>query len=413
MQTEIRENLHNPAQLEKLYRADKEAFKKAFNLLYPSLPPQPVLDFWNARLNFKTTQSVLGMTEIFPLLLAVFMAGLLAQIPMFFHLDEPMFYQRNAGFIVFPFLMAYFFHKNKTPFKRILLLSFILLVSVIYINLLPQRGPGDTLTLAAVHLFPVLWFLWLCSFKAENENSSTARTKFIIFNGNVLVMGVLLGISGAALTGITFGLFALIGIDIEKFYLNMVLPFGLTAVPLFAVFLADKLPRLVGKVAPVIAKIFSPLVLLMLSIYLIALMFFTQEPFDNRDFLLMFNLLLIGVMALIFFTILHSPKNEYHRWYYLIISALATVTLAVNGLALSAIISRLMEGGLTPNRLAVTGSNVLMLIHLALIAWRLFNRWKSDNAVREATKTLVGFLPVYLIWALIVVYAFPVVFGFR
>lgn len=413
MQTEIRENLHNPAQLEKLYRADKDAFKQAFNLLYPNLPPQPVLDFWDARLNFKTTKAGLGIAEIFPLLLAVFLAGLLAQIPIFFHLDGPMFYQRNAGFIVFPFLMAYFFHKNKTPLKRILLLSFVLLVSVFYINLLPQRGPGDTLTLAAVHLFPVLWFLWLSSFKVENENSSAARTRFIIFNGNVLVMVVLLGISGAALSGITFGLFELIGIKIDEFYLNVVLPFGLPAVPLFAVFLADKLPQLVGKVSPVIAKIFSPLVLLMLSIYLVALIFFTQEPFADRDFLLMFNLLLIGVMALIFFTILHSPKYEYHRWYYLIISALATVTLAVNGLALSAIISRLMEGGLTPNRLAVTGSNVLMCIHLVWIARSLYVYRKTDEALQQTAKNMVAYLPVYFVWALIVVFLFPFLFGFR
>jgi hypothetical protein len=45
---------------------------------------------------------------------------------------------------------------------------------------------------------------------------------------------------------------------------------GLAAVPLVATFLTQTNPQLVSKVSPVIARIFSPIVLVMLVIYLFA-----------------------------------------------------------------------------------------------------------------------------------------------
>lgn len=413
MQTEILKNLQKPVELEKLYRADKAAFKQAFNLLYPTLSQKPLTDFWNTRLNYKTAKTEFSLIQIVPLLLSVLLAGGLAQIPFFFHLDEEMFYQRNAGFIVFPFFMAYFFLKNKTPVSKLWPPVLVLLVGLLFINLLPKSDTSDTLILSTLHLIPVLWFLWLSGFKKVKESNTTARMRFIGFNGDVLIMGVLLGMAGVALTGITFGLFELIGVNIEEFYIRYVLPFGLPAVPMFAVFLADTQPYLVSKVAPVLAKIFSPLVLLMLSIYLFTLLFFVEEPFADRDFLLMFNALLIGVMALIFFSVVHRPKEEYAKFYSYVVLALALVTMAVNGLALAAILSRIVEAGITPNRLAVTGSNVLMLIHLILITRNLLPWHKSVDGIGKTAQSLSGFLPVYFIWVLIVVFVFPFLFGFQ
>ncbi len=62
------------------------------------------------------------------------------------------------------------------------------------------------------------------------------------------------------MTGITIGLFSLLGINIEQFYFENIVIFALPAVPILGTYLIQTNPQLVGKVSPVIAKIFSPLV---------------------------------------------------------------------------------------------------------------------------------------------------------
>ncbi|GAB1374555.1 hypothetical protein MASR1M46_14410 [Bacteroidales bacterium] len=64
-----------------------------------------------------------------------------------------------------------------------------------------------------------------------------------------------------------------------------------------------------GKVSPVIAKIFSPLVLIMLLVFLSAMAFSGKDPYNDREFLIIFNALLVGVMAIIFFSVAESSSG--------------------------------------------------------------------------------------------------------
>src|ERR1043165_4468580 len=87
-------------------------------------------------------------------------------------------------------------------------------------------------------------------------------------------------IAGAIMTGVTIGLFGLIGMNIEKFYFNYVVIFGLAAAPILGTYLVRTNPQLVGRVSPVIARIFSPLVLVMLVIYLVAILYARKNPYN-------------------------------------------------------------------------------------------------------------------------------------
>src|SRR5690606_18824828 len=96
-----------------------------------------------------------------------------------------------------------------------------------------------------------------------------------------------------------------------------------------------------------------------------------------------------------------------------ILLSLSVVTIIVNGIALSAIIFRIAEWGFTPNRLAVLGSNILMLIHLLLIASRLFKTVSRKTGSFEVGRSIVSYIPVYFVWAALVVFIFPLIFGFK
>jgi len=155
------------------------------------------------------------------------------------------------------------------------------------------------------------------------------------------------------------------------------------------------------------------LVLIMLSSYLVAIAYAGKDPYSDRDFLLLFNLLLLGVMALIFFSVVESfeeKKVGLMTWVFVFLSM---ITLLVNGIALSAIAFRISEWGITPNRLAVLGVNLVMLVHLVMVSRKLIQTVRGKSKLEEVGLTLVRYLPIYLLWTAIVTFLFPVLFGFE
>jgi len=208
-------------------------------------------------------------------------------------------------------------------------------------------------------------------------------------------------------------LFSLIGISIEEFYFDYIVVYGLATAPLLATLITQTNPELVSKVPPIVAKIFSPLVLLMLVFYLGGIVYAGKDPYNDREFLLLFNMLLMGVMALIFFSVAESyqeKKNGLMTW---VLVFLSVITAVVNGIALSAIAFRISEWGITPNRLAVLGVNLVMMIHLILVSRQLILTVRGKSKLEEVGLTLVRYLPIYLVWTAIVIFLFPVLFGFK
>jgi len=188
---------------------------------------------------------------------------------------------------------------------------------------------------------------------------------------------------------------------------------GAAAAPVVAAFLIEKFPSLVSRTAPLLAAIFSPIVLLTLVIFLITIAVTGKDPYNDRDFLLIFNIMLLGVMVIIIFSVSETSVIKNQKFNAAVLLALSLVTIIIDLIALSAIFYRLGEYGLTPNRLAVLVSNILVLINLALIMADLFRINFQKREFRIVETTVSKYLPVYLIWILIVVFAFPAVFGFN
>lgn len=151
----------------------------------------------------------------------------------------------------------------------------------------------------------------------------------------------------------------------------------------------------------------------MLVIYLGAIIFSGKDPYNDREFLLLFNLLLIGVMALIFFSIAESSTKEKSVSGIWILLLLSIVTVIVNSIALSAISFRIAEWGITPNRVAVLGGNILMLVHLLIVIVMLFKTVNRKAPITEIGRSIALYLPVYFLWTVVVVFIFPLVFSFK
>ncbi len=412
MKDKILNHLNDPEHLERLYRSNKNNFKNHFNNLYTEVKGSPIAEFWNERLNHETEEINWGSArELIFVLLASLVAGFIAKIPAIFGIDEEFFYPRNIGFIVFPMLAAYFAWKNRLSAGKIAVIVITFLTGAIFINSLPDVQESDTLILSYIHLFLILWAVLGFAFVGQKRDLDEKRLSFLKYNGDLLVISALICIAGGIMTGITIGLFSLLGINIEQFYFEYIVIFGLPAVPILGTYLTQANPHLVGKVSPVIARIFSPLVLVMLVIYLAAMVYSGKDPYNDREFLLIFNVLLIGVMAIIFFSVAGSSETKKSKPEVLILILLSIVTILVNGIALSAILFRISEWGITPNRIAVLGANLLILVNLIMVTAKLLKATSKQANLEGVGNVIARYLPVYIIWAIIVTFTFPLIFG--
>ncbi len=407
---DIVSNIDNPKELEKLYRFSKSRFKTEFNSMYPELKKNIITEFWNERLNYDIPdESHRTKYELLFVILASFIAGLIVKIPAYLPVDETFFYTRNTGFAVFPVLIVYFSLKNKLSFKRSMIAAAAVLISLVFINLLPDNIDSDTLKLSCIHLPLFLWFILGFAYTGNDFRSYDRRIGYLRYNGDLIVITAIILIAGMILSVLTRGLFLLIDMDIFDFYFQYIVIPGIAAAPVVGTYVIRKNPNLVNKVSPVIAKIFSPLVLLTLVAYLIAIIISGKDPYNDREFLIAFNGLLIIVMAIILFSIAETSKTDNNRFGIIVLFLLSAVTIIVNGIALSAIIFRISEWGFTPNRLAVLGSNILILVNLILVTNNLFHTLLNKNNPEEIGKPISAFLQIYFIWIAIVTFLFPFV----
>jgi hypothetical protein len=413
MKSQIIENLSNPKALEVLYRENESDFKKSFNAIYPDYQDDIVAQTWNQRLNFEAKSNLIiaSNDSLFIVALCI-VAGFIAKIPKLFSIVEDEFYSRNIGFIVFPALIAFFSYRLKATKKQNIIMLSVLLLSLLYINVIPGTSKNDTLILAGIHLPLFLWSVLGYVFVGGQLNQTERKIDFLKFNGNLAVILAVLLIACGLLTAITFGLFQIIGININYFFNNYLIVWGLPALPIIGSYLVQTNPQLVNKISPIVAKIFMPIVLVMLLTYLIAMSGSVKSIYTNREFLLTFNMLLIGVLTIVFFSLAENSANSTYKWEKHLLLCLTITTIIVNGIALSAIIFRISAWGFTPNRSAVLGSNVLILFNLVLVSYHLAKAILQQKGTEKAEQSITWFLTIYAIWTCIVTFLFPLIFNF-
>jgi len=418
MKNKIKANIDNPQQLETLYRGDPKKFEKAFFEIYPEITAHKSSEFWKTRLEYDSKKEgdvKINKNEILVLIIACAITAFLIEIPQWFNLTaKDAFFSRNLGLIVLFGLSFYAFISRKPIKTKPLLISIItFLISTLYINLIPFNASSDSLVLAYFHLPLLLWCIYGLIFIDFDTKDPSKRIVYLKYNGDLAILMALIIIVGGILSGVTIELFAAIDIKIEKFFSDYIIFSGLVSVPILATFIFKKFPFVTNKIAPIIANIFSPLVLITLVIYLVSILVSGKDPYNDRDFLLVFNIMLLGVMAIIMFSVSETSLQDKRKFNNLIIFVLSIVTLIINLIALSAILFRIAEFGFTPNRIAVMGSNVLIFGNLLLIMIDLYKANFKNKGVKQVEITIAKYLPIYMMWTIVMVFIIPIIFGFN
>ena len=414
MKNIITANLMNPEKLESLYRSNPTGFTQAFQEIYPEIQSDLTAQIWHERLRTTRDEITKGSSKdwIFVSVISLFVAFFM-QVPDLFSISHDFYFPRNIAFIGMPGIAAFFAFKQGLTFRQVAAPFSIVILSVLFVNYLPNNLASDTLILTCIHLPILNWLMVGYVFSGANLAITSKRIDFLRFHGDLLVMSAVILLAGGLFTALTINLFNLIDIKIEDFYFRYLVLSVLPSVPLLATLLVHQNPALVSKIPPIIARIFTPLVTVMLVLFLAAFIYTGKDPYNDREFLLIFNGILIGVMALLLFSVSEATKDSASSFQRFSLLALACLAIINNGIALSAIVFRLYELGVTPNRLAVLGSNVLVLLNLIFVTRQLLGLLKGQKNLADVEAGMTRFLPYYALWATIVSFVFPFVFSFQ
>lgn len=352
------------------------------------------------------------------LVMVICAAGAAASIkvPALFGLnfdENGAFYGPNLSLFALPWLAAFLAWRRQARPALIGVLLALFALGAVAANVYPLAEDSQSLIVTSIHLPIALWLVVGLAYVADDWRSSRRRMDFIRFTGECFVYFVLIALGGGVLTAFMFGTFEAIGIDPQVFVSQWLLPCGIVASVVVAGWLVEAKQSVVENIAPVLTRLFTPLFTAVLLAFLVAFGWSSAGINVEREALILFDLLLVVVLGLLLYSISArdplGPPGLFDRLQL----ALVVSALVIDVLVLVAITGRITEYGTTPNKAAALGENLVLLVNLAWSAWLVlgFVRRRTSFGVLERWQT--NYLPVYAVWAWLVVLAFPLLFSYR
>ena len=342
-------------------------------------------------------------------------AAVAIKVPALFGLPldlDTSFYARNLSLFVLPLLTGYFAWKRHLTATTLRWLAGAFVAAGVVANVYPFASGGSTEILTALHLPIALWLAVGIAYAGGRWGQIGGRMDFIRFSGELFIYYALIALGGGVLTGFLLLMFETIGIDAESFVGGWLLPCGAAGAVLVASWLVEAKQSVIENMAPVLTRLFTPLFAAVLVTFLGTLLWTGGGSAIERNMLIAFDLLLVLVLALLLYSVSardhHSPPGIFDvLQIVLVVSA-----LLADAVALWAVAARITEFGLSPNRVAVLGMNLILLVNLVWSAVLYIRFLRGRGAFAGLERWQTEYLPVYAVWAAIVVIVLPPVFGY-
>jgi hypothetical protein len=164
--------------------------------------------------------------------------------------------------------------------------------------------------------------------------------------------------------------------------------------------------------APVLTRVFTPLFAAALLAFLVAITVTTHGIDVERDVLIIFDLLLVVVLALLLYAISARDPTARPGLFDRLQLVLVVLALAIDAIVLAAITSRITEWGLTANKAAALGENLILLTNLVWSAWLFLGFVRRRAPFVHLDNWQTRYVAVYAGWVWFVVLVFPPAFGF-
>ena len=184
-----------------------------------------------------------------------------------FDFDDGGFYARNFSLLVLPLLTGYLLHKRGPRIAVGVTVAVMFVIGAVFANAFPFLPGGATEFLTAIHLPIALWLAVGLAHVGDRWRSTPGRMEFVRFSGESLICYVLFALGGGVLVLLTTNLFEAVGVGVDDFQERWLLPCGAAGAVIVAGGLAEGRRGLIEHLAPLLARVFTPLFTAVLLAY--------------------------------------------------------------------------------------------------------------------------------------------------
>ncbi|HOI25689.1 MAG TPA: hypothetical protein PK581_08925 [Caldisericia bacterium] len=423
--------INDPLSLELLYHEDADSFTLALDELLEEYPQAIALQCWKERLNFASAQNpitkrkfqvnIIRLIEVF---IFIALSYGLFKLPLglerlFKNFNTDLYFLRNMGLFFLPFVALVYAFEFKRHWKFILFLLVLIAVFALYINLLPNyvmKGKlndfSDSLVIACIHMVLLYWFVGALAYLGKAYRNLEERIEFIKFNGELLINSGLIFLVGIFMIGISMILFqTFFQIEFYDVLGDLFYLAGIGGIIGGASLSLDMQKK--ASLLHLLAKIFTPIMLVLIWAILILALIGYQNPLEDREFLVLINVTILIVLTMGAYVILYRPQKALRNVLDYLLFAMFVGTFGLGLYALIAVIFRQWTEGITPNRMAMIGLNLVMLVNIAGIAYHEFRFLLQKGEGFASAKWLSWYLMIYLFWTAFMVFVFPWIFQLR
>ena len=275
------------------------------------------------------------------------------------------------------------------------------------------------------YLFSVIIFFIIIalSYNGFQVLNSKSISEFFTFSADISIFAGLI----AAVVSSVFGVFIVIVLLLiqdlissldEKIIFKLIL--------LSISFLSSIFPFLVytvyikmkTKISIYLSRILMPFSLLFIFVLLLLLLMPDIRPYDNRVTFVLYNIMLAVIVLNLFFVRPDYKSSIFTKALYIVLPIIAII---FDILVLTSSLYRLIEYGITPNKIVLVGTNLIMLGNLIFITFfnikSILIIFKKSDGISNIKEITIGdtksmfYIYVYGVWAFIVCFVIPVLYS--
>ncbi|WP_415718145.1 hypothetical protein [Maridesulfovibrio sp.] len=410
IELKIRAALSEPEELEQLYRNNPKSFIKAYRNAFDSDQNSILFRAWQARLEFTAAKTEsLSTRDIMVMLLLCFCSGTILKIPDWTHTHNIERFAWMISLIPLTAMFLFTMHMRGWPRKITGYGICCNVITAAVMQITPVEWE-DVYTLANFNLPLFIWCLYGFSRTGLADGYKHKRIEFLRFSGEMVIHSGLLFLGGGILLLLTYGLFDLLNIR-NDWIIEDLAVYGLASIPLVAAWATDTYSA-ARKMVPLLARIFSPLLLVLILCYMGAMAWNMPELFKDRSTLLTYNILLLCVLCCAIFTMTGNGERTPGKMETKIISTMIAATVLLDLIGIWAISWRICEYGITANRISVLGSNIVVFGNLVFMGMGCIRHHFGSGSQDDIEDSLAAYLPAYAVWTGFSVIILPWIFRY-
>ncbi len=335
----------------------------------------------------------------------------LARLAAGFPDEAPTWLFRNAGLLVLPFLAAWFARRRQLARRQWLVAAAAFAAAALVVNVYPYDHESDTEVLAALALPVALWAVVAFTYMGGALRSQDRRMDFVRFTGEWFIYYALIALGGGVLMGLTLAILEPTGVDPDT-VAAWVMPSGAAGAVILAAWLVESKQRVVENMAPVLTMLFTPLFALMLALAAVAYAATGLGEAFDRELVGVFDALMVVVLGLVLYGLSAREASPAPGWMDRIQLVAVAGALVLDVMVLASMAARIGDLGLTPNRVAALGLNLVLAVNLAGAAWLSIRFLTGHATVHRLERWQTSYLPVFAVLAAAIVVVLPPAFGF-